>query len=298
MRILKHVDILATLNRGKKKIYAGCNTIITPLARETADINGIEIAEEKMRKPLIAGNWKMNKTVEETATTLEKLKGLIEGTADVEVMIAPSFISIKTAVDTVAGSNIEIGAQNMYFEDSGAYTGEISPGMLCDAGCKWVIIGHSERRQYFGCTDEMVNRKLKKAVAAGLKPVICVGETLEERESEKTFDVLRKQLAGGLKDLSVEEQDAIAIAYEPIWAIGTGKTATPQIAEEAHAFIRNEIVSLYSEGLAEKIRILYGGSVKPDNVISLMEQENIDGGIVGGASLESEIFSQIVKYKG
>ena len=296
MRILKHVDILAALRRGCKRVITEYGTLITPMARETAQINGIEIMEKTMRKPLIAGNWKMNKTSQQTASTIETLKGLVKEIDNVEIMIAPPFTSLKTAVDAASGSNIEIGSQNVHFEDDGAFTGEISANMLIEIGCKWAIIGHSERRQYFGCSEEIVNKKLKKAVAGGLKPIVCIGETLEERESEKTFDVLRTQLAGGLKDLSSEEQDILTLAYEPVWAIGTGKTATPEIAEEAHAFIRKEIAAMYSDQLAEKVRILYGGSVKPDNAAILMEQENIDGGLVGGASLEAETFSKIITY--
>ncbi len=276
------------------------------MAYETADSFGIKIMDEGaserlnggqlMRKPLIAGNWKMNKTNTEAVLMVKTLKEMVKDVNDVDIVIAPPFTSLVVISELIKGTNIGLGAQNFYFEKSGAYTGEISAKMLKDCECNWVIIGHSERRQYFGCTDEIVNKKIKAAVNEGLKPIVCIGETLHERENDKTFDVLKKQLRDGFKDLTVEEQKSIVIAYEPVWAIGTGKTATSEQAEEAHKFIRDTLSDMYGEEFAQSIRILYGGSVKPDNIADLMVQENLDGGLVGGASLDAESFASLVKF--
>ena len=296
MGILKYVDILSAVREGRRTFSISPDTIVTPLARETAESKGIEIMEGFMRKPLIAGNWKMNMTIEQSVSMVESLKEKVKDVTAVEIMIAPPYTALSAVAQAVKDSNIQLGAQNLHFEKSGAYTGEISPGMLKEIGCNWVIIGHSERRQYFGCTDEIVNRKLKTAVSEGLKPVVCIGETLQERETGKTFDILRKQLDGGLKDLSEAEQNALTVAYEPVWAIGTGKTATSEQAEEAHSFIRQKLSEMYGQEFSESVRILYGGSVKPANISELMKQNNLDGGLVGGASLDPDSFASIIKF--
>ncbi len=246
-----------------------------------------------MRIPLIAANWKMHMTTAETREYITEFLPLVEGVNDVEIVLAPPFTSLAVAAKFLKGSNVKLAAQNVFWEEKGAYTGEISPQMLKDVECSYVIIGHSERRQYFGETDETVNKKIGAAVATGLGVIFCIGETLEEREAGKTFDVLKKQLTGGLRDRKI---DGLVIAYEPVWAIGTGKTATPEQAQEAHEFIRNELRSLYGD-VSESIRILYGGSVKPENIATLMAQRDVDGGLVGGASLKPDSFSRIVKFK-
>lgn len=248
-----------------------------------------------MRRPVIAANWKMHKTTEETREFITQFVPLVEDVQDVEIVIAPPFTSLAVAAKFLKGSNIKLAAQNLFWEEKGAFTGEISAVMLKDVDCEYVIVGHSERRQYFGETDETVNKRIKAAHDAGLNVIMCVGETLEERESGKTFDVLKTQLVGGLKD--IQAHDMLVIAYEPVWAIGTGKTATPEQAQEAHQFIREQLAGIYGAQEAQKIRILYGGSVKPENVASLMAQQDVDGGLVGGASLKPESFAKIVKFK-
>lgn len=248
-----------------------------------------------MRKPLMAGNWKMHKTIPEAVAMVKELKEKIAGVEDVDVLICPAFTALKPLADEVKGSNINIGAQNLFWEEKGAFTGEVSPNMITDAGCTYVIIGHSERRQYFSETDETVNKKVKAALGVGLIPVVCVGETLNERETNITFKVIEKQIRDGIKDLSKEEAAKIVIAYEPVWAIGTGKTATPDQAQEVHSFIRKVYSEMYGS-VAEGTRILYGGSVKPSNVSELMKKEDIDGGLVGGASLEAPSFEALVKF--
>lgn len=248
------------------------------------------------RKPLIAGNWKMYKTVSEAFETADKLVQLVKDVDQAEVMIAPPFTALAPVFAAVQGTNVALGAQNLYWEAEGAYTGEISTSMLRSTGCTHVIIGHSERRQYFGETDESVNKKVKAAVAAGLIPVMCVGESEQERDDNKTFSVLDKQVKIGLEDLSLEDAATLVIAYEPIWAIGTGKTATKEQAQEVHRYLREWIEKNYSADLADAIRILYGGSVKPDNVTALMAQPDVDGALVGGASLDADTFSQIAKF--
>ena len=249
------------------------------------------------RMPFIAGNWKMNKTVGEAVELVNRLKASISGVEGVEVAVAPPFTALDAVHKELEGSSIRLAAQNLYWEEKGAYTGEISPLMLKELGCQYVIIGHSERRQFFGETDETVNKRIKAALKQGLDPIFCIGETLKEREEEKTFLVIGSQLEGGLKGIEEEEMKRMVIAYDPVWAIGTGKTATPQQAEEVHHSIRQRLEKLYGREIAEGIRIQYGGSVTPENVKGLMSQKNIDGALVGGASLKSETFSKVVRFK-
>ena len=249
------------------------------------------------RLPFIAGNWKMNKTVGEALDLVRKLKALISNIEGVEVAVAPPFTALYAVHKEIEGTSIQLSAQNLFYEEKGAYTGEISPMMLKEVGCHYVIIGHSERRQFFGEMDETVNRRIKAALGQGLKVVFCVGETLKEREEGRTFSVIERQVEGGLRKLEKMEIKGIVIAYEPVWAIGTGKTATPDQAEEVHRFIRERLEKLYSREMAECIRIQYGGSVTPENIKGLMGQENIDGALVGGASLKAEIFSKIVRFE-
>jgi triosephosphate isomerase len=248
------------------------------------------------RRALIAGNWKMYKTPAEAQEFARQFLPLVKGVADRDIMIAPPFTAIPALADAFKGSNTDLGAQNLHWEAEGAYTGEISPGMLVAAGCRYVIIGHSERRQYFGETDPGVNRKTRAAVRAGLIPVVCIGETEKEREAGQTFSVLDKQLADGLKDFVADDLARLVIAYEPVWAIGTGKTATKDQAQEAHRFIREKAAGHFGERLAAGMRILYGGSVKPENISELMAMADIDGALVGGASLKPETFSRIVGF--
>jgi triosephosphate isomerase (TIM) len=244
----------------------------------------------------MAGNWKMYKTAAETTAFFEKFLPLVAGSQERDIVIAPPFVDIAAAVAAAQGSKVEIGGQDLYWAKEGAFTGEVSAPMLVAAGCKWVIIGHSERRQYFGETDETVYQKTLAALDAGLSPIVCIGERLEERESGKTEPVLLAQLRGGLGQLGTHQVEKVTIAYEPVWAIGTGKTATPQMAQEAHRYIRSMIARQFGFAPAGQIRILYGGSVKPDNAKGLMEQGDIDGALVGGASLEAASFASIVNY--
>jgi triosephosphate isomerase len=248
------------------------------------------------RKPVIAGNWKMYKTQVEVISTIEDLRALVEGYGEVEVVVCPTFTSLPAAANALRGSSIGLGAQNVHWEEEGAFTGEISAEMLLDVGCQYAIIGHSERRQYFSESDEMVSKKLQKLIQTPLTPILCVGETLEEREAGRVEEVVLGQLERALAGLTVESVFRIIIAYEPVWAIGTGRTATPEVAEEVHSMIRDWLSKTYSEDLAGGIRILYGGSVKPGNVAELMAQPDIDGALVGGASLDSQSFAQLVKY--
>jgi len=249
------------------------------------------------RLPLIAGNWKMHKTGAEAARTAQQLKELVSDASGVEVMIAPPFTALFQVAMEISGSAICLGAQNMYWEPKGAFTGEIAPAMLKDLGCRYVIIGHSERRQYFGETDRSVNRKIRAAVEADLAPVLCIGETESERVLEQTFSVLDKQIKNGLDSFVLKDLQSLVLAYEPVWAIGTGKTATKEQAQEAHAYIRGRIAEWVDDGLARNVRILYGGSVKPSNVKELMAMPDVDGALVGGASLDPETFSQLVHYQ-
>ena len=249
------------------------------------------------RRPLIAGNWKMFKTCPEAVETAGQLVKLLPMTTDIDVMIAPPFTALAQVSDVVRGSCVSLGAQNLFWEAQGAFTGEISPAMLVSAGCKYVIIGHSERRQYFNETDETVNRRIKAAFDNDLIPVMCVGESEKERESKNTFSVLDKQLKMGLEDFSSDDLKGLVIAYEPVWAIGTGKTATSEQAQEVHQFLRSVLEKSFGNILAKSIRILYGGSVKPNNIAELMAMPDVDGALVGGASLDPETFSKIVHFR-
>jgi triosephosphate isomerase (TIM) len=249
-----------------------------------------------MRKPVIAGNWKMYKTPSEAAGFLHDLTPLVAASSHAEIVVCPPFIDVSAAADAARGTNIGIGAQDLFWLAEGAYTGEVSAPMLVAAGCAWVIIGHSERRQYFGETDESVFKKTTAALEAGLIPIVCVGERLEEREAGHTERVLAKQCVGGVCGLAPEQFGRVVIAYEPVWAIGTGRTATPEVAGQAHHFLREQIGIRFGDDAARACRILYGGSVKPDNVKSLMAQEDLDGALVGGASLDPASFAAIVNF--
>lgn len=244
-----------------------------------------------MRRILMAGNWKMNKTEAEAVDFVKQLKPLVSSVSDKDILVCPPFVTLSKVNDVIKGSNIALGGQNLFWEDSGAFTAEISAPMLKAVGCTYVIIGHSERRQYFNETDETVNKRLKAALKHSLNAIVCVGETLEQREKGDTFKVIEKQVKDGLKELNTTDWSLITVAYEPVWAIGTGKTATPAQAQEVHKFIRG----LLPKEVAEKVRILYGGSVKPANVKELMSQPDIDGGLVGGASLKVDSFEKLCK---
>ncbi|MCF7869705.1 MAG: triose-phosphate isomerase [Candidatus Omnitrophica bacterium] len=248
-----------------------------------------------MRKPFIAGNWKMNKTAVEAADLASKLKESVGDFKDADILICPPYTSLAAAQEAIKDSVIDLGAQNMHWEGQGAFTGEISSVMLKDVGAKFVIIGHSERRKYFSETNEKVNKKIKAAISAGLLPIVCIGETLEQREKGQEKEVIENQLKEGFDSLSEEDLEKITVAYEPVWAIGTGKTATGQQAEQMHSFIRNWVRENFSDQTAEKIRLLYGGSVKPVNIKELISNENIDGALVGGASLKVQNFTEIIK---
>jgi len=249
-----------------------------------------------MRKPIIAGNWKMHKTPGETGPFVRELRERLGGSElNCEVIVAPPFVCVPAAVDAASGSAIAVACQNLHWEDQGAFTGEISGAMIKDAGCTHVIIGHSERRQYFDETDESVNRKVAAALRHNLTPIFCLGETLAEREQGRTFDVVRRQLSSGLGDIRPSEPARFVIAYEPVWAIGTGRTATPEQAQEVHAFLRAELVGLFGADVARHVRVLYGGSVKPSNAEGLLACEDIDGGLVGGACLHIDDFIGIIQ---
>ena len=250
-----------------------------------------------MRKPIIAGNWKMYKLVADSVATALELRPQVANANHCEVVIAPVFTALKTVADRLEGSNVRVAGQNCAAESKhGAHTGEVAADMLRDAGASHVIVGHSERRHIYGETDELVGRKVGAALAAGLSVILCVGETLEEREGGGAEAVVRRHLDGGLRGLTASDLDRIIVAYEPVWAIGTGHTATPEQAQEMHAFVRRVLAERFSEEAADSIRILYGGSVKPDNVAGLMRQPDVDGALVGGASLEAESFARIVNY--
>jgi triosephosphate isomerase len=248
-----------------------------------------------MRKIFIAGNWKMFKTMSEAIALVEGLKEVSVEVQGVDIAVAPPFTSLYVIFQAIQSTPITLAAQNLFHETEGAYTGEVSPGMVRDAGCDYVILGHSERRQYFEETDAMVNKKVRAALAVELSPILCVGESLVERESGRTFEVVHRQLQEGLAGCSEEEMGRVVIAYEPIWAIGTGKTATVEQANEVHAHIRNLLDSFYHTEIAAKTRVLYGGSVKPSNAGELLSQPDIDGALVGGASLEAESFAGIIR---
>jgi len=248
------------------------------------------------RKKLMAANWKMYKTPDQTRDFFRDFLPMVQDHDRDEIAVCPPFVNIHAAVEAAKGSRVAIGGQNVFWEKEGAYTGEISIAMLLASGCTHVIIGHSERRQYFGETDDTVNMKLKSALEAGLTPIVCVGEVLEERESNLTEDVLRRQCLRAFHAISGKKAAKLVVAYEPVWAIGTGKTATPQLASDAHELIRGEAAKAFGDDFASQLRILYGGSVKPDNAKALMSQEQIDGALVGGASLDPKSFTAIVKY--
>ena len=249
-----------------------------------------------MRKKLMAANWKMYKTPQQAQEFLRAFLPLVEGHTRDEIAICPPYVCLPAVVEALAGQSIAVGAQNLHWEKEGAYTGEVSAGMLVAVGCTHVIIGHSERRQYFGETDESVNRKTRAALAAGLTPIVCVGETLAEREGNQTQVVLKRQFEGGMAALTREDFSRILIAYEPVWAIGTGRTATPEMAAESHRYIRELAAARFSHEWASAVRILYGGSVKPDNIKGLIAQQDIDGALVGGASLNAQSFASIVNF--
>jgi triosephosphate isomerase len=250
-----------------------------------------------MRVPLMAGNWKMYKSVGEAIALVQALKESLADIADREILVCPPFTALYPVAETLKGSNIELGAQNIYPKEEGAYTGEISPTMLVDVGCRYVIVGHSERRQHFKESDEFINRKVHLALEHGLRPILCVGETLEEREAGHELKVVTKQVQECLAGGTGEGMKEVVIAYEPVWAIGTGRTATPEQAQTMHKTIRDILKGLYGRETAEATRIIYGGSVKPDNVDDLMREPDIDGTLVGGASLKAETFARIVRFK-
>ena len=250
-----------------------------------------------MRKPFVAGNWKMNM---DSHTGAELAKAVASGASDladssVTVAVIPSFVYLPAVGQAVSSSGVAIGAQDVYFEEKGAFTGEISPAMLKDVGCTYVLCGHSERRHVIGESDELINKKMLASVAGGLLPILCVGELLEERDASQTEQVIERQIRAGLAGLDAEKMAAVTVAYEPVWAIGTGRTATRQQAQEVHAFIRKLVAEMYDEALAAEIRILYGGSVKPDNAKELMSETDVDGALVGGASLKADAFVQIIQ---
>ena len=248
-----------------------------------------------MRKIIVAGNWKMNKTASEAKAFFEEFKPLVADVKNAEIIIGAPFTALETATRETKGSNIKIAAENMNAKESGAYTGEVSPLMLKDLGVEYVILGHSERREYYGETNEIINEKVKSALAHDLKPILCIGEKLEEREAGTTNDVVKTQITGGLKDVTAAEMANVVLAYEPVWAIGTGKTATPEQAQEVHAFIRGLLTDLYGKEVAENVTVQYGGSMNDANAADLIAQTDIDGGLVGGASLIPEKFAVIIK---
>src|SRR5271170_2713148 len=249
-----------------------------------------------MRKKVMAANWKMNKNPDETRAFFRDFLPLVAGHDRDQVVVCPPYTDVDAAIASARNSNVAIGVQNVHWKADGAYTGEISAPMLLCLGVTHVIVGHSERRQYFGETDDTVNLRLKAALEAGLTPIVCVGEVLQEREAGLTEDVLRRQCARAFHKVSTRKAGKLVVAYEPVWAIGTGKTATPQLASEAHSLIRGEAATTFGQEFADQLRILYGGSVKPENAKALMSQDEIDGALVGGASLDAQSFAAIVKY--
>ncbi len=250
-----------------------------------------------MRKPIIAGNWKLYKTSDEAVELLSKLMPMVKDVSDVEIIVAPVFTVLGIVKKTLEDSGVQLAAQDCFWAEEGAYTGEVSPKMLKDVGCTHVLIGHSERRQFFSETDEIVNRKIKAAINGGLTSIFCIGETLEEREAGRTFEVLEKQVENGLSDITPSDIKNLVVAYEPVWAIGTGRTATENQAQEVHRFIRELLARHYDQSISDRTRILYGGSVKPENIKGLMLQPDIDGALVGGASLKADSFASIVRYR-
>jgi triosephosphate isomerase len=249
----------------------------------------------KKRKPIVAGNWKMNKTVAEAIDLANAIKRDLAGCKDVDVVLCPPFTALKSVGEVITGTHLDLGAQNMHWEKNGAFTGEVAAGMLRELYCHYVILGHSERRTYFGETDEIVNKKTKAALASNLKPIVCIGETLQEREANRTEEVITTQVRGSLAGLSPRELVECILAYEPVWAIGTGKTASPQQAQDVHALIRGLLKDIADEAVAQSVRIQYGGSMKPANAKELMNMPDIDGGLIGGAALEARSFVEIVQ---
>ncbi len=249
-----------------------------------------------MRIPLIAGNWKMYKTAAEAQAFARAFLPLVSGVKGVEIVLAPHYLAIRAVADVVRGSGVGVASQNVHFAPEGAFTGEVSAAMVREAGATHAIIGHSERRQYFAETDDSVNRKVKAALSAGLTPIMCLGETLAEREAGRTLEVVDRQLGGGLAGVPAADAAKAVVAYEPVWAIGTGKTASPAQAQEVHAALRKGLAGMWGDAAAASVRILYGGSVKPDNIDTLMAQPDIDGALVGGASLKADSFARIVKF--
>ncbi len=250
-----------------------------------------------MRTPIMAGNWKMHKNVQEAKTLASDIGQKVAKVENVEVVLCPPFTALATVAEVIKGSAISLGAQNCHYEAQGAFTGEVSPNFLLDFGCKYVIIAHSERRQYFGEDDALINRKLKAVRASGLVPIFCVGETLDQRDKGLMFDVLRRQVTAGLEGIQLDDPARFVVAYEPVWAIGTGKVATPAQAQESHRYIRDLLAGLWGSDAAEAVRIQYGGSVKPDNARELMACPDIDGALVGGASLEAGAFAAVVRHQ-
>jgi len=247
-----------------------------------------------MRTPLVAGNWKMFKTVREAVTFVTDLRGRLDAVTGVDVLVAPTFPALQPVATALAGSAIGVAAQNLHWEREGAFTGEVSAAMIRDTGAAWVIVGHSERRTLFGETDDTVNRKVRAAITATLTPIVCIGETLQEREANRTFEVLDRQIKAGLDGITGSELAALVLAYEPVWAIGTGRTASPAQAQEAHAHIRARLTQWFGPDASARCRVLYGGSVKPDNTAALMAEPDVDGALVGGASLDVASFAKIV----
>ena len=250
-----------------------------------------------MRTPFMAGNWKLNKTIAESTAFVKAFLPLVKNAAGVQIGLGGQYIALPALAEACKGSSVQVGAQDCYWEESGAFTGEVAPSMIKDAGCSFVIIGHSERRQFFGETNETVNKKVKAALKAGLDVIVCIGELLSEREAGKTNAVCEDHTRGGLAGLTPEDMKRVTIAYEPVWAIGTGKTATPAQAQEVHAFVRGILASMFGKATADATRIQYGGSVKADNVKELMSQPDVDGALVGGASLKADSFAAICTYK-
>src|SRR5947207_8711384 len=247
-----------------------------------------------MRIPFIAGNWKMFKTVQETVVFVKELRSLVKDMTDVEIVVAPPFTAVHAAAEAARNTNIGVAAQDVYWEPEGAFTGEVSPGMIKEAGGEYVIIGHSERRRLFGETDQIVNRKAMAAIAGGLTPIVCIGETLEERERGETLAVLDRQIKGSLDAVTADQVAELIVAYEPVWAIGTGRNATAAQAGEAHAHVRTRLRQWFGGDTADKCRVIYGGSVKPDNIRELIAEPDVDGALVGGASLEVKSFAEII----
>lgn len=250
-----------------------------------------------MRQPLIAGNWKMYKTISEATQLVQELVKTVGGEKEVEVAVCPPFTALSTVAGLIKGTDIRLGAQNLYWEKEGAYTGEVAPGMLADVGCRYVVLGHSERREYFGETNETVNKKVHSAYAAGMIPIVCVGETLEQRKANETEALVKTQTEKGMAGLTPENAAKLVVAYEPIWAIGTGLSSDGTDANRVIGVIRQTLAAMYGQAVADQIRILYGGSVKPANIKEFMAESEIDGALVGGASLDAASFTSIVKYK-